>query len=77
MPPVVPIRPLTPRQLEVARCLARGLSYAAIAVELGVSRRTVEAHVQQIALVLPNPHGLAPSRLVMVWAAEHQQEHAA
>lgn len=77
MPQVVPIRPLTPRQLEVARALARGLSYAAIAAELHVSRRTVESHVQQIAMLLPNPDALTPGRLVLVWAARHGREYAA
>jgi DNA-binding NarL/FixJ family response regulator len=39
---------LTPRQLEVLRLVARGLSYAEIAQALFVSRRTVHAHVRMI-----------------------------
>jgi DNA-binding NarL/FixJ family response regulator len=39
---------LTPRQLEVLRLVARGLSNAQIAQTLFVSDRTVHAHVRMI-----------------------------
>jgi DNA-binding NarL/FixJ family response regulator len=45
-PPVEP-RPLTCRQREVFRCLARGLSYQEAADELGMSLFTVQKHVSQ------------------------------
>jgi DNA-binding NarL/FixJ family response regulator len=38
-------RPLTERQREVFRCLARGLSYQEAADELGMSLFTVQKHV--------------------------------
>jgi DNA-binding NarL/FixJ family response regulator len=39
--------PLTPRELQVTRLAARGLSNRRIAAELGISVRTVETHVQR------------------------------
>lgn len=40
---------LTPRQAEVVRMVADGKRPKAIAAEIGVSRRTVEAHIYQAA----------------------------
>ena len=40
--------PLTPRELEVIRLLARGLSNRAIAFELGIGPRTADQHVHSI-----------------------------
>ena len=37
--------PLSPREREVLRLVARGLTSKAIGSELGVSRKTVETHV--------------------------------
>ncbi len=51
--PVAAVRrdPLTPRQIEVARLLARGLSNKEIARTLGVSPATIKAHVAQVIAV--------------------------
>jgi DNA-binding NarL/FixJ family response regulator len=39
---------LTPRQLEVLACLARGLSNRQIGDDLGISVRTVEGHLDNV-----------------------------
>ena len=40
--------PLSPRELQVARLLARGRSNKEIAAELVISQRTAEGHVERI-----------------------------
>lgn len=40
---------LTPRQVEVVRCIARGDSDAEIGDELGITSRTVKMHTQVAA----------------------------
>jgi NarL family two-component system response regulator LiaR len=47
-PPQAPVEQLTPREREVLAQLARGLPNKLIARELGVSERTVKAHVSHI-----------------------------
>jgi DNA-binding NarL/FixJ family response regulator len=42
--PTSPLSVLTPREIDVLGGVARGLTNKAIAAELGISRRTVEAH---------------------------------
>ena len=44
--------PLSPRELEVARLVARGLTNKQIGETLYVSERTAENHVQHILLKL-------------------------
>lgn len=66
---MTPTKPLTARQMEVAALLGRGWAYKRIAVELHISPDTVAAHVEEIALRLPNPDELAAGTLVMLWAA--------
>ncbi|HEV8535216.1 MAG TPA: LuxR C-terminal-related transcriptional regulator [Candidatus Limnocylindria bacterium] len=39
---------LTPRELEVARLVAEGLTNKAIGVRLGIAERTAETHVRRI-----------------------------
>ena len=43
-----PWRPLTAREFEVARLVAEGMTNAAIGEQLGLSPRTVGAHVEHI-----------------------------
>jgi len=42
------VEPLTPRELEVLRLAARGLTNRAIGHELGISHRTVQGHLASI-----------------------------
>jgi DNA-binding NarL/FixJ family response regulator len=59
---------LTPREREVLRHLARGYMYKEIALRLGISTKTVEAHVSAVLrkLQLSNRHELSR------WAAERR-----
>jgi DNA-binding NarL/FixJ family response regulator len=59
---------LTPREREVLRHLARGYMYKEIAQRLGISAKTVEAHVSAVLrkLQLSNRHQLSR------WAAERR-----
>jgi DNA-binding NarL/FixJ family response regulator len=59
--------PLTERELEVLRCVARGLSNRAIAVELGVSERTARTHVSNILAKL----SLTSRTQAALYAVEH------
>jgi DNA-binding NarL/FixJ family response regulator len=49
------MRELTPRQIEVARALERGLSEREIAAELGISPRTVRCHCDALRIKLGVP----------------------
>ncbi|HEY9515083.1 MAG TPA: LuxR C-terminal-related transcriptional regulator [Gemmatimonadaceae bacterium] len=62
-----PVRPLTARQVEVVRALARGLSYRGVGEELGMAESTVRAHVNAVAMLLPNPAELPAGSLVKLW----------
>ncbi|MFF4763473.1 ATP-binding protein [Streptomyces sp. NPDC001292] len=57
---------LTPRELEVARLIAEGLSNKAIAAKLVIARRTAEAHVEHILGKL----GFSSRAQVAAWVAE-------
>lgn len=61
-----PLRPLTERELQVARLVAQGKSYGAIGLELECSPRTVQSHVMRIAAKIPGQ--AAPFRRVMIWS---------
>lgn len=69
-----PLRPLTRREQDVARCMARGLPYKAGAAELGVSVGRFRNIVYDIAGLLANDDGLTPHRLVHLWAAHQKWE---
>ncbi len=58
---------LTPRQLEIARLIARGSTNAEIAEKLVVTRGTAANHVAQIL----NRLGLKSRTQVAVWAIQH------
>ena len=59
---------LTPREIEVLRHIARGYLYKEIGLRLGISVKTVEAHVSAVLrkLQLSNRHELSR------WAAERR-----
>jgi DNA-binding NarL/FixJ family response regulator len=57
---------LTPRQSEIARMLAREMSYKAISRELGISVRTVEDHVHDAARRI-NPATSRPCVTLALW----------
>ena len=46
--PAAQLRVLTPRERDVLERVAAGLTNKAIAAELGISRRTVEAHRESL-----------------------------
>jgi len=58
--------PLTPREIEVARLIAEGLSNRAIADRLVISHRTVDGHVERILAKLE----FSSRTQVAIWAAE-------
>lgn len=67
---------LTPRQLEVAAMIARGMSYKKIGVILAISSRTVEDHVHAAAERIAN-YPTRPRDVVMLWyIAAHRDEAA-
>lgn len=63
------VRPagLTPRQLEVLRLVAEGVSNPGIAQRLGISRRTAEHHVQDVYLKI----GASTRPAAALFAMEH------
>lgn len=62
------VRPLTAQQERVVDGIRRGLGYREIAIELGLSYRTVESYALDIMNVLPNPDHLEPRMCIFLWA---------
>lgn len=58
---------LTPRQTETLRLIALGRSAAQVAAELGIARRTVDKHLQQIYARLGTPSRVQAA--ATAWAA--------
>lgn len=61
---------LTTRQQQVAALAARGLSYQQIGAELGISPRTAEQHIRDIAARLPDVGVKSVLRRVMLYMSE-------
>jgi non-specific serine/threonine protein kinase len=59
--------PLTPREQEVAKLVARGLGNRAIAAQLVISEATVEVHVKRILSKL----GFDSRTKIAAWVLEH------
>lgn len=68
--------PLTPREAEIARMIARGWSRKRIADKLGISIRTVDAHIANAAGRLPGK-GHPKLRLVLFVIEERKREGSA
>ncbi|MGL5826407.1 MAG: response regulator transcription factor [Nocardioides sp.] len=66
--PPADTRPLTEREVEVVRLLARGLSNDEIAAAASISRATVKSHVSNILVKLD----LASRLQIVVWAYERR-----
>jgi len=60
-----PWRPLTARELEVARLIATGSTNAEIAAALGIAPKTASAHVEHILAKL----GVARRAEIAAWVA--------
>jgi DNA-binding NarL/FixJ family response regulator len=59
--------PLTPRQVEVLECYARGLDSLGAARELGVSTSTIKNHVTQIFDRLSLERRCRIAALIQAW----------
>jgi non-specific serine/threonine protein kinase len=66
--PVAEPTPLTPRELEVAELVGRGMSNRVAAEALGLSHRTVQGHVENILRKL----GFTSRAQVAAWVAERR-----
>jgi DNA-binding CsgD family transcriptional regulator len=60
----MPLRRVTKRQLEVAELIWAGLTVVAVARRLNMPIATARSHVRDLAVKLPNPHGLPAYRLI-------------
>ena len=77
--PPVPARPLSPRQLAVARLCGQGRTYAEIAAALGIKRHTVRHHVKTLGVLLSGTAEariratIYGARLLALEEAEHRE----
>jgi two-component system, NarL family, nitrate/nitrite response regulator NarL len=67
LPPASPLAQLSPREMEILRCIGRGASNKVIARELGIAETTVKIHVQHLLRKLD----VASRVQVAVIASEH------
>jgi two-component system, NarL family, response regulator LiaR len=70
-PPPDPLQPLSPREREVLRLIARGYSNRQIGRELGIGEQTVKTHVRSILIKLD----LQDRVQVAIFALRHQVGH--
>jgi two-component system nitrate/nitrite response regulator NarL len=61
------LAPLTTREIDIVRGVARGLTNRQIAAELSIAERTVDTHVENILKKLR----VRSRALVAAWAAQH------
>jgi HD-GYP domain-containing protein (c-di-GMP phosphodiesterase class II) len=62
-----PSHGLTPREIEVLRLAARGLTTAGIAVQLSISPKTADHHIQHVYTKI----GVSSRAAAMLWAVQH------
>lgn len=73
----MPPKPLTPRQLEVARLAAAGKSTAAIAEQLGVAKGTAGVHLNQARAKAGTGSLRHGGRVrLAAWLSRHHPDHA-
>jgi DNA-binding NarL/FixJ family response regulator len=61
--------PLTPREMEIARLVAQGMSNRAIAAALVIAQRTAEGHVEHILSKL----GFSSRVQIAAWVGRHDR----
>lgn len=61
------MRPLSPREFEVAERIARGRSLKEIAAELGIGTMTVGSYMGSICAKIDPPDGCPPRIAIAVW----------
>jgi DNA-binding NarL/FixJ family response regulator len=66
-----PIASLSTREIEVFRLLGQGITTLTIARQLGVSRKTVEAHREKIKVKLNLANAAALNRQAVQWVLEN------
>jgi DNA-binding NarL/FixJ family response regulator len=69
------MKPLTPREKQIAEMVARGYANKRIAHELGIALTTVEKHLQQAAQRIEGD--TAPRHKMLVWFYSLSESDAA